>query len=407
MNPTPSNNKKTPWRVQLSGRYFPNGKRKAWYFKTRKEADEFCVRFRKYGPSILTDEPKAPKNEADRFGALVKMALSKLGNDPDQLFQAIAHYEKTRLNVTVATVREAVEEFQRIRQSKIRKSTWNSDRTRLLKLIQAFEQCPIAEVTVVDLRRWFDQLGTKMNTRSIHKSVRAFFGWAKEYNYVAANPMLDIKPQHKYGINKEIYSPALFERMLRIAAGLEALRPGIEPTREFIGLLPWFALSGFCGLRTCEAYRKSKKSDSIRWSDLYFDRGFIHIREEVAKPHTPERTIERAHALAAARLWLDLVPRNGDFVVGSIFKTIENLKIKFSEATGITFKANGFRNSFASYALTYTGEDGVGKLAREMGNSEHIARRHYIKTLEPGSGKAWFGIRPNQPDNVISISAVA
>jgi Arm domain-containing DNA-binding protein len=42
MNPTSFHSKTTPWRVQLSGRYSPDGKRKTKYFKTRDEAHEFC-----------------------------------------------------------------------------------------------------------------------------------------------------------------------------------------------------------------------------------------------------------------------------------------------------------------------------------------------------------------------------
>jgi integrase len=355
---------------------------------------------------MLSEQPQAPKKETDRFGALVQLALSKLGNDPDQLHQAIERQARLA-SLTGGTVREVVEEFQRIRKSRVAIRTWDEDRHRLLKLVGAFPHRPIAEVTAVDLRRFFDNLGKRINTRSVHKSVRAFFTWARQYNYVAENPMVDVAPLHKFGVNNQIYSPELFERMLRIAAGLQAPRRGQEPTRKFINLLPWFVLSGFCGLRSCEAYRIYGKDEAIRWSDLYWDRGWVHIRQEVAKPKTPPRYIVREHALAAARSWLDLVPRNGDFIVRWCKVRMTELRREFTEATGIKFVENGFRNSFASYALTYTGLDGVGRLALEMGNSEHIAKRYYIQTLEPETGKAWYGIRPTQAPNVIPINAAA
>jgi integrase len=182
------------------------------------------------------------------------------------------------------------------------------------------------------------------------------------------------------------------------------------PTRDFIALLPWFALSGFCGLRSCEAFRLDSKSDAIRWDDLYFDRGFINIREEVAKAtrrSSDGRHPETPHYLAALKAWLELVPRENEFVVRWTQGKILELKREFTKATGIKLLGNGLRNSFASYALTFDGLAGVGKLALEMGNSEAVCKQYYIRTLEPGSGKAWFNLRPFGAANVISIAAAA
>jgi len=53
MNPTPFRSKTTPWRVQVSGRYFSDGKRKSIYFKTLKEATEFCELLRMFGVGAI------------------------------------------------------------------------------------------------------------------------------------------------------------------------------------------------------------------------------------------------------------------------------------------------------------------------------------------------------------------
>jgi hypothetical protein len=335
------------------------------------------------------------------------MALSRLGNDPGRLFQAIEHFERTRLNLTPATVREAVEEFQRIRAAKVSPATLDDDRWRLLQLVKAFERCQMSELTDANLRKFFD--GLKGNPRSIYKSVRVFFGWAKDYGYIAINPMLGITPVGEFGVRKEIYSTHTFARMLGIAAGLEPPRAGQEVTHDFIALLPWFALSGFCGLRSCEAFRLNRGADAIRWSDLYFDRGFIEIREGVAKAtrrSSDARHIETPHYLAAAQAWLSLVPRDSETIVPWSERTMVVLKREFAKRTGIKFVQNGLRNSFASYALTYDGLVGVGKLALEMGNSEGVCKRFYVRTLEPRSGQAWFNLRPT-PINVIPMEMEA
>ena len=53
---------------------------------------------------------------------------------------------------------------------------------------------------------------------------------------------------------------------------------------------------------------------------------------------------------------------------------------------------NGLRHSFASYWLARSGKEGFGGLARIMGNSEAVVRKHYVEVLSPGDGEAWFGI---------------
>lgn len=74
------------------------------------------------------------------------------------------------------------------------------------------------------------------------------------------------------------------------------------------------------------------------------------------------------------------MPRMGEFIFPYTAKTLGNLKIAFTAATGIKWTDNAFRNSFASYALTFNSvrEDGtlnpdpvgLGRLALEMGNSK-------------------------------------
>ena len=55
---------------------------------------------------------------------------------------------------------------------------------------------------------------------------------------------------------------------------------------------------------------------------------------------------------------------------------------------------NGLRHSYGSYWLAaHGGEQGVGALAVLMGNSEDIARTHYIAVLPSEVGKQWFKVK--------------
>jgi hypothetical protein len=392
----------------VPGRYFPDGRRKSKYFRTRDDAEKFVQRLKIEGRAALDQSRRQPHQDA--FGIAVR-EFAKLYDG--KIANAYAAHEKLQKlqNVRPATVREAVEAFQAWRQTQVgrtfKQSTITGDRWRLLKLLNAFDRLQLTDLTPIALREFFD--GITGDPRSVYKSVRVFFGWATDRGYLGENPMVSVKPFGEYGINNEYYPVATFRRMLRIAAGLEAPRVGAEPTRAFIDMLPWFVLSGFCGLRSCEAYRLNRGAEAIRWTDLHFDAEVpnIEVREEVAKAtarETDVRHVESAHYLEAVKAWLALVPANGPFIVRWTKRQMQELKRDFTKATKIKFIENGFRNSFATYALTFNGLQGVGKLALEMGNSEGICKRHYVKNIAPGSGRAWFNLRPFE---VVSSAAAS
>jgi hypothetical protein len=399
MKPSSFPSKTTPWRVTVPAA-IAGGKRKSKYFATKEAALKFCKEAKKLGFTLDGFVPPISQNQEDAFGIAVREFAKMYDGDVSKVYAAHEKLQKLQ-NIRPATVREAVEAFQAWRQTQVgrtfKQSTVTGYRWRLLKLINAFDRVQLTDLSPVALREFFD--GITGDPRSVYKSVRVFFGWATDRGYLSENPMVAVKPLGEYGINNEYYPVATFRRMLRIAAGLEAPHAGAEPTRAFIDMLPWFVLSGFCGLRSCEAYRLNRGAEAIRWSDLHFDAEVpnIEVRGEVAKAtarDTDVRHIESAHYLEAAKAWLTLVPANGSFIVRWTKRQMQELKRDFTKATKIKFIENGFRNSFATYALTFNGLQGVGKLALEMGNSEGICKRHYVKNIAPGSGRAWFSLRP-------------
>lgn len=406
MKPTRFPLKTQPWRVVIPAKLSPTGKRQARYFKTQKSAKDFCESAKVDG--IRSALKMVSKRDEDRIRTAVEHVLEKLGGDPAKLYRAIEFYVKTHDNIEPATVTEAAEAFQAWREKHggksrkgVDKSTLDQNRGHLNKLEKEFGPRQLVDITEVEIRKFFDKL--TINRRSLYKTLSVFFKWATQYRYLALNPFANIKPYDEFGVNNEFYPVPVFKRMLRVAAGLEPPGEGEEPTKEFIDMLGWFILSGFLGLRSVEAYRKNGNAEAIRWTDLKFSRKrpSVHIRKEVAKV-TPRKTgsdqrwITTLRYLNAAKDWLSLLPKpaNPDtFIVPWTKRHVQTLKARFTKRTKIEFLENGFRNSWASYGLAVDGPAGVGQLAREMGNTEAVALRHYIQGLEPGSGKEWFGLR--------------
>jgi site-specific recombinase XerC len=394
----------SPWRVILPTA-LTHGKRKAKYFATKKEADDFCKIANKPGFTLDGFVPAVPKSKQDEFAVAIRQFAALYDGKISNAYVAHERLQKLQ-NIRPATVREAVEAFQAWRQTQVGikwgQSTVTQDRYRLVKLIRKFERVPLVDLTTVALREFFDE--TTGDPRSIYSSVHTFFDWAVKRQYLVENPIapIEAKETGEYGINNDYYPVETFRRMLLIAAGLEPVKKGGQTTKALRDLLPWFVVSGFLGLRSCEARRENRNADSIRWSDLHFDAEvpYVEVRASVVKGRMGKprksRYIETSHYLEAAKAWLEYYgkPETDGPIVRWTKRQIQELKRDFKKATGLRFTENGFRNSFATYALTFNGLQGIGKLALEMGDSEAVCNRHYVRSIAPGSGRAWFSLRP-------------
>lgn len=396
--------KTKPFRIIVS----TDGKRRAIYFSDLAEAKKKQKDLIKFGPGILRDpdEVKAGAEVQENIGYW-NYLVEQYNLSADEVHAALKrHAELAALKP--ATVREALNSFYEYRKGiklskgrKLSKGTLNSDRTRLLSLDREFGRHKMGELTKGLLLEYLDNRGA--NALSVYKSLSVFLNWAIDKNYIKENP-LGRKPKTlgSYGVHNDYYKIETFRSMLRICAGLDAVQPGAEPTREFIDLLPWLIVSGFAGLRTKEAVRTACGDQAIEWRDLLFDNAKPHlwVREEIAKKTDrqsgDERPVDFPYAVEAMRAWLALVPRRegNPFVVPCTIRTIHQLKGRFTKATSITFTDNGLRNSFGTYAFSYSGESALGQVAKQMGTSETIARRHYVRNLPAGTGREWFDLRP-------------
>lgn len=391
--------KTTPYRIVVP----LDGKRKSLYFATRDEADKKLRELKKFGVGILRDPNQVrASQQIDETSNHWRYLADKYELSVGQITQALERYVAT-LKLNRVTVREAIEGFCAARKSEVSKGTVNTDRNRLVFLVRKYGHSQMTDLSKDSLIELIKAHGN--GARSIYKSVAVFLKWSVEKKYLLENPLADVEAKKfgQYGVNNEFYPVTTFRRMLRVAAGLEPVTPGELPTREFIDLLPVMVLGGFAGLRPCEAYRTDRDADAVKWTDLYFsgvERPHLDVREPVAKQTRREsgdaRPMNFGPGLDALEDWLALCPRydGNPFVVRWTRKKMNEIKTAFTAATGIKFLDNGFRNSFGTYMFSFSGEHGLGQVAKQMGNSEAIARRHYVKNLPTGTGAAWFALRP-------------
>jgi len=396
MKPIRFSSETTPWRVIVPARYSSDRKRAVRYFRSLKEAERFCSRVFQEGSAALKD---IKQTEA----TLVAMAKATFDGDITKIFDAIELYRRTKLHSADIEVREAAERFIEHQKSEGRKRvTLADDRSRLSKLCREIGHLKVGDITDHDLRAWLRAFKPGTNRRSMYKALRKFFRWMKREHMIALDPMDEIPPMDEWGRRTAIIPVKDFQTILEVCASKKefSVRVGDQkqPQKtEFSDLLPFFALAGLAGLRTKELVRHYPDDEALRWEDIQWDRGFIHIRSNVAKStrrSNDERYISNDLTMSALNAWLRPIAQANGYVIPYKMRKFKERKAALLKMLAIRLPENGLRNSFASYFMTARSEAGAGELAREMGNSETIAKSFYIRALEPRAGKEWFGCRP-------------
>jgi integrase len=310
--------------------------------------------------------------EDQRWLGYLKNRLGTL----DQLPAVIDHYERTAKAVTEPLqVPALVNEFL----AQPRKRRWQGELRYLLnafKLACFHEQAH--EVTPAQIRRFLDGSDSATMARNRYRALSVLFKFAKERRALVIDPLAEVKRPRGNTVNPGILSVEEYAKLLQTAQA------------EFSELLPYLAIAGFAGLRRRELIAKYNEEAVLQWSDVMFDKKLILIRPEVSKT-SRRRFVPIEDALSH---WITESMRKTE---GAVMPHGEGwFKERFAklcEVAKVDPPHNSLRHSFASYFLARTGEQGVGRCAVILGNSESVARSHYIESLMPGDGDAYFGIR--------------
>jgi hypothetical protein len=383
------------YRIIVAARFSETGKEQSKYFKTKELAEAEIRRIMGRGTS-------AKPQFNDRQSAILSMAETE-GLTIEDIQEAFRHYRVTVLNISKrAHLFELVEKFleRQVHEGRAAR-TLDDDRQRLSKLCMSFENIDVCRLTETGLRQYLEHYPPGSNRRSHYKAVRKFIKWAHESGFLAIDLMARIRPLDQWGVNNEIVPIEDFRQLLFVTAGLEPIEPGEAPTTRYIGLLAYFVLGGLAGMRRAELLRDRTSQQILEWTDILWDKNLISIRDEVAKQ---TRAVDRRRLIPlepAARDWLLFVKGTSGPVVNLWQSTHTKLTRELFKALEIDLPENGLRNSYASYAQTFRS---AGDVAKACGDLESTIKRFYTQLLEPGTGKAWFDIRPSSSPKIISLA---
>jgi integrase len=365
------------------------GKRQRLFFDTKFAAEAKARLIKEQG-----FDPTKDIGSGDL--ALLALIKKQFGNDAAELIRNLDFARKTiggipaEKRIDLETACTAFIERQR-KENRNRRTIY-SDRQALKYLCQfAGRELPLIELSEARLNEYFDTMQPGGRRRTQHSRLKKFFNWCSQSGYLVVNPMEKMKPREKWNSKREILDIEVYRRILFVIAGIEPIKAGDSPTIRYLRLLPFYVLGGMAGVRRREIISSDPRDPVIEWTDIWWKRDLIEIRDKVAKQvgltdHKRYPPLE-----PAAKEWLQMVAKSTGRIVEISQSTFQRLNSELLDSVKLEVPENGLRNSYGSYALSFRT---LGEVSKAMGDNEATTRRYYIKKLEPDTGLAWFAIRP-------------
>lgn len=366
-----------PWRIEG---HRENGKRKRFFFRTRQEAELALARLSHVQAKEGEDSARLDMTQrADAVRALA--ILSPLGVTLEAAARAYA--ERMAAMNRSRPVSDVIAELAEAKEKDgASQSHLVSIRGTMKRFARAFPSEPVASLDTTRIDDWLRSLPVGPATRNRYRRyLILLFNFAVVRGYCASNPVTRTARAKTVATPPEIFTPEDTARILATAAA------------KVPETLPFFAIGFFAGVRVAEIER-------LNWQDIRLDRRFIEVSAANAK--TSSRRLVRIEDNLAA--WLAPFARKSGPVCGPNFRKLFD---KARRLSGVKWKDNGMRHSFASYHLA-RGQDAAAT-ALQLGHpNTNMLFAHYRELVEPEAAARYFAIVPDAGlSNVIPMPAAA
>lgn len=367
----------------------PDGKRLDRFFTNETEAMKFAeekrVELGEVGESFgsISEDERAALAFWRAFG-------NEIGSTRPELLGVLrkAKDEWTASKGSV-TVEEAVEKFLAHQEAGGASGRHLASlRSRLSRFTASHGKKLVSTITTGDFQDWLnglrakraDKEGEKLTTTTrinLSRSLRSFFNFAEERGWSSRNPVPAAKRSKNRAVKLAIHKAPEILLPADVARFMDAV------WFKAPGLVPFWALKFFAGIRDSEAAR-------LEWSMIDVKQGQIHLPAEVSK--TGEgRSVKIEPNLAA---WLrGHVKKSGRIVKAETTrkrgfkKVLAHLSAK---GKAFVFPSNAARHCFGTYHLFHFRN--AGETALQMGHKSNPAmlHEHYKNpTAEKHAGEFW------------------
>jgi integrase len=312
------------------------------------------------------------------------MFLREELKDLSLLPEVVRHWKMTGAgSVKASSVDDAVNEYITYRKSNtVNKRNLNDICWRLREFGREFNERQMHEITESEISDYLETKTAGWSRKSQYKRITQFFGWARKRSLVSVDPSETITaPEVKY------YAPEIYT-IESVAALLE------EAEMNNKAIFPYIALSAFGFLRQAELIREFSNQSVLDWSDFNWKTKTITVSAEVAK-NTGRKTGDQRFIEMGDNLIEFLRPyaRKAGPVVEPHHRKFYGLYNECHGAAEVDLVANGLRHSCLSYFIAAHPQVGIAQAAIMAGNSEAVARRHYIKDITKEEGEKYWGMR--------------
>lgn len=379
--------------VILKGiRYYPlnipagfdlNANRSKRYCKSKSEVLDLKARIRQWKLARKYKPDSIALSDSDK--QWITYLHAELGPDLSDLPRVVEHWKLTAASVRrPARVHDMVTRYLAYRERDLGAVALADVRHRCTRFSSMLHDRNVHELAAADIRAFLEIREHQTSRRNDYKALAPMFSWAREQGMLVLNPLSEIKRPKAANVEPGILSPDRFEKILNIA------------DKNYSELLPFLVLAGFAGLRTCELVQERESDEVVQWTDF---RGWsvLEIRPEVAKTTSRARGDRRFVRLdAAVKYWIDRLRQDTGRVLDRSQKSFRVRMADLQREAEVQIPNNGLRHSYASYWIAAHRKQGFGELAINMGNSESVAKRHYVDSLHPTDGRKWFGIRRDE-----------
>jgi integrase len=299
------------------------------------------------------------------------------------LHDAIEEYVamRKRKKITEKRVGEIVDELLAAKQNAGLSDRYiETLRTYLNRFSDSF-QTNIGSINTGAIALWLDSLKIGPRSRNnVRQAVVTLFNFARRRGYLPkgeTTEAADVETVRDHDGEIAILTPDHLKKLLGKSKQLYQL---------------YFALGAFTGTRSAELLR-------LEWSEVNFEKGHIEVKARKAKTAT-RRLVPIQPNLAK---WLAPYRDRS----GKLFQNrrVVDSAIKFAKRSGIPWKANCLRHSYATYRLSMVPE--AGRVALEMGNSPAKLFTNYRELDRQNHAPEWFAIEPPRRRSGKIISFVA
>lgn len=250
----------------------------------------------------------------------------------------------------------------------------------LNKFAAAFGETVISSVTTGALQQWLLHYYRGLRTRNnVRASVVSLFHYARARGFLPKHQQTeadDVSRAKDNGGPIEIFTPEEMSQIMATANPHQRL---------------YFALAGFAGIRRAEIER-------LEWRDFDFARRKIEVGKHKAKTRARRLVPISANLLE----WLRPFYGRSGRVFPERRRMVEDA-ITRAKASGVKWKQNALRHSFASYKMALTGDE--ARVASEMGTSTEKLHGNYRELAHKSDAKAWFAIAPKRSKKIIPMTA--